>query len=137
MELAKAKDLTSVQNSHPHCVNLVILSNETSARHNLQVDSGAGGDIVDEPLGAKDECVAERAIAVLSGPLYGPIGMKPPCDRFREYLDPFAANDSRLEHREQVAIDGLCRNRFNGLIGSKWLDERDKASTVSHFFMPV
>lgn len=45
-------------------------------------------------------------------------GMKPPPDTLSEYLEPAAANDSRLEHREQVAIEPQLRNRFIGLIGS-------------------
>lgn len=29
----------------------------------------------------------------------------PPLAKFNEYLDPFAANDKMLEHREHVAMD--------------------------------
>lgn len=132
--------LTSVQNSQPHCVSFVNLSGWTSARHNLQVEIGAGPSIVIisaiasvavvEPHGIIDVCVADRGNDDLSAPLVEPIGIKPPWAKFNEYLEPFAANDNRLEQREHVAIDGLCRNRFNGLIGSKFPDDRDSANTV-------
>lgn len=126
--------LTSVQNSHPHCVNFVNLSGWTlSARHNLHVAIDADDDRDDEPL---DDASDDVAIASTVSSPVRPIDMKFPWLRFREYREPLAASDSRLEHREHVAIEGL-RRRFNGLIGSKLPEERVSASTVSHFFMPL
>lgn len=57
-----------------------------------------------------------------------PTATNPPCERFNEYLDPFAAKDKRLEHLEQV--EELFRKRFCGLIGSKFDVDRVSASTV-------
>lgn len=58
---------------------------------------------------------------------------------FNEYREPLAAKERMLEQREHVATDGLCLNRFRGLIGSKLVVVREwvNAETVSHFFSPT
>ena len=68
-----------------------------------------------------------------------PTETNPPFERFNEYLEPFAANDNRLEHREQVIVEELLfLSRFCGFIGSRFdVDVHcESATIVSHFFMP-
>lgn len=66
-----------------------------------------------------------------------PTATKPPLDRLREYRDPAAASDKRLEQREHVATEAQLRSRFCGLMGSTDWAELVKARTVSHFRSPL
>lgn len=102
---------------------LVDFSETKSPRHNLHTYVTIGVAI--------DWADGVTTVAILS---LDPTATNPPCERFNEYLEPFAAKDKRLEHREHV--DELCRKRFCGLIGSKLDDDRVSASTVWHFFKP-
>lgn len=154
--------LTSVQNEHPHCEILVIFSDLYSPRHNLHTD------LLDvlicvryvdpvAPITVKvgDSgttllisiccccCCDKMALLQLLLLLLLLTGMKPPPDKLSEYLEP-AANDKRLEQREQVAIEPQFRNRLSGRMGpsepelpvSRYV-EFVSARTVSHFRRPM
>lgn len=78
---------------------------------------GSIGDVAALPDAARLFVVFVVVVdAVVARTPVPPIGTNPPpCDTFNEYLDPLAASDSRLEHREHVIVDDeLLRKRFCG-----------------------
>lgn len=119
--MTKKDKLTSVQNEHPHCMILVIFSVLYSPRHNLQIhllgSSCIGGTVVFVDS-VKSGTKLSISLCCLLLRLLLATGKNPPPDTLREYFDPAAANDNRLEQREHVAIEPQFLKRLSGLIGS-------------------
>lgn len=119
-----AISITSVQKIQPHCSIFVAALTKTSARHNLHKNNASATAF---GIDAFSLALRFATVTVMKLLLLG----------FKEYRDPDAAKDRKLEHREHVAFElgVLFLKRLSGLIGSRQLNW-ESATTVSHFLRP-